>query len=67
MSILSAIVTDGFDRAAFHCFLAKTFFLRSLRLFINVGMATVVVPLEIGRGRLAAEVAVDAGGVGSAD
>jgi hypothetical protein len=57
---LSAVVTDRFDRAAFHRFLAKTFFLGRLRLLVDVGVTTVVVALEIrGRG-LPAQIAIDA-------
>jgi hypothetical protein len=57
---LSAVATDRFDRATFHRLFAETFFFRRLRLFVNVGVATVVVALEI-RGRsFAAQIAVDA-------
>jgi hypothetical protein len=57
---LSAVIADRLDRAAFHRFLAKGFFLRAFRLLIDVGMAAVIVALEIGGGSLAAQIAVDA-------
>src|ERR1041384_2485022 len=60
LATLSAVAADRFDRATFHRFLAKRFFLGALRLFVNEGVAAVVVALVIRRRRLAAEVAVDA-------
>ena len=48
---LGAVAADRFDRATFHRFFAKRFFLGRLGLFINEGMAAVVVALEIGRAR----------------
>src|SRR5438045_1533624 len=57
---LSAVVPDCFDRTTFHRLFTKAFFLRRLRLFVNVRMTAVVVALEI-RGRsFAAQIAVDA-------
>ena len=51
---------NRFDRTAFHRFFAESFFLWRLRLFIDIGMAAVIVPFEIcGRG-FAAQIAVDA-------
>src|SRR5207302_4395737 len=59
-SILSAVATDRFDRASFHRFFTKTFFLGRFRLFVNVGVTAVVIALEI-RGRsFPAQIAVDA-------
>jgi hypothetical protein len=55
-----SVVADRFDRAAFHRFFAETFFVRRLGLFINVRVAAIVVPLEIGGGGLATQIAVDA-------
>jgi hypothetical protein len=55
-----AVVPDRFDRTAFHCLFAKSFFFRRLRLFINIGMAAVVVPFEIGWRGFAAQIAIDA-------
>ena len=55
-----AVVADGFNRAAFHRFFAHRFLLRILRLFVNVGVSAVVVPLEIGRRGFAAQIAIDA-------
>ncbi len=49
-----AVVADGFDRATFHRFFAARFFLRILCLFVNVGMSTVIVALEICRRGFAA-------------
>jgi hypothetical protein len=57
---LRAVVADRFDRATFHCLFTKTFFFGRLRLLVNVGMATVVVALEICRGSFPAQIAVDA-------
>ena len=57
---LAAVAADGLDRATFLRFLAKRFFLGTLRLLIDKGMAAVVVALEIrGRG-FAAQIAIDA-------
>jgi hypothetical protein len=57
---LGAVVANSFDRTAFHRFFAKRFFFRSLRLFVNVGMAAVIVALEIGGRSFTAQIAVDA-------
>src|ERR1043166_7448959 len=57
---LRAVIADCFDRATFHRFLAKGFFFRALRLFVNVGMPAVIVALEIGGGGFTAQIAVDA-------
>jgi hypothetical protein len=54
------IIADRFDRTAFHCFFAESFFFWRLRLFIDVGMAAVIVSFEIGRRGFAAQIAVDA-------
>ena len=59
-SVLRAVVADRFDRAAFHCLFAKSFFFRRFRLFIDIRVAAVVVPLEIGRRGFAAQIAIDA-------
>jgi hypothetical protein len=57
---LAAVIANGFDGTTFHRFFAKGLFLWRFRLFINVGMAAVVVALEIrGRG-FAAQIAIDA-------
>jgi hypothetical protein len=54
------VVSDRFDRAAFHRFFAKAFFFGRLRLLVNVRVAAVIIPFEIrGRG-FAAQIAVDA-------
>jgi hypothetical protein len=55
-----AVVPDRFDRTAFHGFFAKSFFFRRLRLFIDVGMAAVIIPFEIGWRGFAAQIAIDA-------
>src|SRR5206468_10702899 len=48
---LRAIIPNRFDRTAFHRFFAESFFLWRLWLFIDIGMATVIIPLEVcGRG-----------------
>src|SRR5205807_4019951 len=57
---LSAVVTDGFDGATFHRFLAKRFFLGRLGLLVNEGVSAVVVAFVIRRRGFPAEVAVDA-------
>src|SRR2546430_12630747 len=57
---LRAVVADRFDGATFHRFFAEALFLRRLWLFIDVGMAAVVVSLEIGGRGFAAQIAVDA-------
>src|SRR2546423_1195514 len=60
LSILGAVAADRFDRATFHRFLAKTFFLGRFRLFVNVGVTAVVIALEIRRRSFPAQIAVDA-------
>jgi hypothetical protein len=54
------VVADCFDRAAFHRFLAKSFFFRAFWLFVNVGVAPVIISFKIGRRRFAAQIAVNA-------
>ena len=54
------VAADRFDRAAFHRFFAETFFVRRLRLLVHVGVPAVIVSFEIGGGRFAAQIAVDA-------
>src|SRR5262245_9586949 len=60
MPILRAVVTDRFDRATFHRFLAKTFFLRRFRLLVDIRVTAVVVPLEVGGRCFPAQITVDA-------
>lgn len=55
-----SIVSDCLNGATFHCFFALLFFVRRAGLFINDGIATVVVPFEVGRGCFTAQIAVDA-------
>jgi hypothetical protein len=57
---LRAVVADCFDRTAFHRFFAQSFFFRRLWLFIDVRMAAIVVPLEIGGRGFTAQIAIDA-------
>ena len=57
---LCAVIADRFDWTAFHRLFAESFFLRILRLFVNVGMSAAVVPLEIGWRSLPTQIAVDA-------
>ena len=40
------VVADRFDGAAFHRFLAETFFVGCLRLLVNVRVAAIIVPFE---------------------
>ena len=54
------VVSDGFDRAAFHGLDALGLLLGIFRLLVNVRVAPVVAAGEIGGSRLAAEVAIDA-------
>jgi hypothetical protein len=58
--LLRSVISDGFDWTSFHRFLAQRLFIRTFRLFINVGVAAVVVAFEIGRRGFAAQIAVDA-------
>jgi hypothetical protein len=58
--LLRPVAADRFDRTNFHRFFAELFFFRGDRLFINIGMAGVVIAFEIGRRGLAAQIAVDA-------
>jgi hypothetical protein len=55
-----SVIPDRFHRATLHRLLAKRLFFRSLRLLVNVGMAPVVVALEIGRRGFPAQIAIDA-------
>ena len=57
---LSAVVTDGFDGATFHRFLAKGLFFGRLGLLVNEGVSAVVVAFIIRGCRLPTEIAVDA-------
>jgi hypothetical protein len=54
------VIANRFDGAAFHRFFTKPFLIGGLWLFINVGVATVIIPFEIGGGSLSAQVAVNA-------
>lgn len=58
--MLCAVVTDRFDRATFHRFLAKAFFLGRLGLLVNERMTAVIVAFEIGGRGFTAKIAVDA-------
>jgi hypothetical protein len=55
-----SVIANGFNRAAFHRFSAEPFLVLRLRLLVNVGVATVVIPLEVCRGGFAAQITVDA-------
>jgi hypothetical protein len=55
-----SVIANGFNRAAFHRFFAEPFFFGCLRLLVNVGVAAVVIPLEVCRGGFAAQITVDA-------
>jgi hypothetical protein len=54
------VIADRFDGAAFHRFFTKAFLFGRLRLLVNIRVATVIVPFEVGGGGLAAQVAVNA-------
>jgi hypothetical protein len=58
--LLGSVATDGLDWATSQSFFAKSSFLIALRLFVEVRMAAVIITLEVRRGCLAAEIAVDA-------
>ena len=58
--VLPSVVPDGFDRAAFHRLDALGLLFGGVGLLVNVGIPAIVAAGEIGRGGLAAEVAVDA-------
>ena len=55
-----SIIAYGFDRAALHRFFAEPFLVWRLRLLVNVGVAAVVIPLEVCRGCFAAQITIDA-------
>src|SRR5215471_12603189 len=57
---LGAVVADGLNRAALHGFLAAGLLFRSGGLLEDDGVATILVALEVVRGSLTAQVAVDA-------
>jgi hypothetical protein len=58
--VLAAVVANRFDRATFLGFLATGFFFRRFWLLVNEGVAAVLIALEIIRGGLAAQIAIDA-------
>jgi hypothetical protein len=55
-----SVIANGFNRAAFHRFFAEPFLLWTLRLLVNVGVAAVVIPLEVCRSGFAAQITIDA-------
>jgi hypothetical protein len=57
---LFPVATDGLDRTTFHRLFAEGFLLGRLGLLVYVGVPTVVVPFEVRRRRLAAQVTIDA-------
>ena|ERR1051325_2315742 len=57
---LGAVIADGFHRTPFHGLFALGLFLGGLGLFVNVGVAAVIVAGVVVWGRLAAEIAIDA-------
>ena len=60
MNELAAVVAYSFDRATFFGFFAAGFFFGGLGLFEHVGVTAVIIPLEIVRSGLAAQIAIDA-------
>ena len=58
--LVCAIVADGFHRTTFHGFLTQGFFLLVLRLFVEIGIAAIIVPGEILRRRFAPQVTINA-------
>ena len=58
--LFRAVVADGFDGAAGEGFFAEGAFFLGFRLFIQVGMATVLIAFEVRGCGLPAEVTVDA-------
>ena len=61
--LIRAVTADGFYRAAVQGFLTQGFFIFVLRLFVEVGIATIIVPGEIVRRRFATQVTINALGV----
>src|SRR5205807_7575949 len=57
---LRPVVSDRFDRTAFHGFFAKSSFFWRLGLLIYVGMGAVVVSFALGRRGFMSQLAVDA-------
>ena len=58
--LVRTVIADGFHRAAFHSFLTQGFFLFILRLFVEIGIAAIIVPSEVLRSRLATQVTINA-------
>jgi hypothetical protein len=56
----SGVIANRFNRTAFLGFFATGFFVRGGRLFVDEGIAAIVIAFEIVRGGFAAEIAVDA-------
>jgi hypothetical protein len=57
---LGAVAANCLDRATFHRLFAQRFFLGRFGLFINVGMAAVIITTEVRRSGFTAEVTVNA-------
>jgi hypothetical protein len=55
-----SVTAYGFNWAAFHRLFAEPFLVWRLRLLVNVGVAAVVISLEICRGGFAAQITIDA-------
>ena len=57
---LGRVVADRLDGAAFHGLLTESLLFWSLGLLVDIGVAAILVALEIGRGGFAAKIAIDA-------
>ena len=55
-----AIIADGFHRTTFHGLLTQGFFLLVFRLFVEIRIASIIVPGEILRRRFATQVTINA-------
>ena len=55
-----AVAAYGLDRATIHGLLAELLLLGSLRLFEDEAVAAVIIAFEVRRGRLTAEITIDA-------
>jgi hypothetical protein len=57
---LRTVIANGLDRTPFLCVIAKFFLIRIFRLFEDIGVTSVFIPLEVVGCGLAAQIAIDA-------
>ena len=58
--LIATIAADGFHRTTFHRLFAERFFVRTLRLLVDIRVTAVIVARKICRRRLSAKIAINA-------